>query len=458
MSCVGWRSCTDLEGPPEDSERAAICSDKHSHYARGSAGPSGRTVGDRRGLRHLPATRTATVTLGRGAEGVIGIGRVKTPTLAIACRREIEIREFVPAGYFEVVATAKAGGGSFRMRHAPKPRILKREDARAVLDAARDFEGPLGVRVEDKRQRPPRLHDLPSLQKLCSARFGWPASKTLDVAQELYDGAGKKILTYPRAEVRYLPESAIADVPKIVAGLRAGRSYAAIPVPSPPAIRKGRNGAFHDKGLEGASHHAIVPNVNTIGALKEVWPRLSPDEKKLFDAVARSYLAAVMPDWAGLSLLIRLSQAGTELSSEEVGALLGTRNVKGIGAALSRTRGTLSAAGIRLEEAAVRRTVRGRSIWTGETEDPPGDARSRTGALPLDGWRRTQRFGDRERSSWGALVDRYWPKPWIRHLWLEQRFDVKYGHQGLTERIRVGGTSGVCGRFRCPRLGLCEYP
>ena len=91
------------------------------------------------------------------------------------------------------------------------------------------------------------------------------------MAQELYDGTGKKILTYPRAEVRYLPESAIPDVPKIVAGLRAGRSYSAIPVPSPPAIRKGRDGAFHDKGLEGASHHAIVPNVNTIGELKEVW-------------------------------------------------------------------------------------------------------------------------------------------------------------------------------------------
>ena len=49
----------------------------------------------------------------------------------------------------------------------------------------------------------------------------------------------------------------------------------------------------------------------------------------------------------------------------EVAALLGTRNVKGIGAALSGTRNTLSAAGIRMDEAAMRRTVRGRSVWTG---------------------------------------------------------------------------------------------
>ncbi len=248
-------------------------------------------------IYNLSLTRTATVTLGRGARGVIGIGRVKTPTLAIACRRELEIRDFVPVAYFEVVATAHADGGEFRMRHAPKERIVERAKAEAVVEAAREFEGPLGVRVEDKRQRPPRLHDLPSLQKLCSSRFGWTASKTLEVAQELYDGEGKKILTYPRAEVRYLPESAAADASKIVAGLRAGRAYADIPMPSPPAIRKGRNGAFHDKGLEGASHHAIVPNVNRIGDLREVWPRLAADEKKLFDAVARSYLASVMPDY-----------------------------------------------------------------------------------------------------------------------------------------------------------------
>jgi len=183
------------------------------------------------------------------------------------------------------------------MRHAPPERIVRREIAQEVVNAAQGFAGALGVRVEDKRQGPPKLHDLPSLQKLCSSRFGWPASKTLDVAQELYDGQGKKIITYPRAEVRYLPESLIPDVPKIVAGLQAGKSFNTIPVPDPPVIRKGASGTFHDQGLEGASHHAVIPNVNMIDHLREVWPRLSIDEKKLFDVVARAYLAAVMHDF-----------------------------------------------------------------------------------------------------------------------------------------------------------------
>ena len=248
-------------------------------------------------IYNLSLTRTATVILGQGARGVIGVGRVKTPTLAIVCKRELEIRNFMPQAYFEVVATANVAGGQFQMRYAPQERIVRREVAEKVVEAVQGFEGALGVRVEDKRQGPPKLHDLPSLQKLCSSRFGWAASKTLEVAQELYDGQGKKIITYPRAEVRYLPESLISDVPKIVAGLQAGKSFSAIPVPDPPIIRKGASGSFHDKGLEGASHHAVIPNVNTVDNLRDVWPRLSIDEKKLFDVIARAYLAAVMPDF-----------------------------------------------------------------------------------------------------------------------------------------------------------------
>ena len=267
----------------------------NTEYANLYAAAVARRQADQ--IYNLSLTRTATVILGRGARGVIGVGRVKTPTLAIACKRELEIRDFAPTRYFEVVATARVEAGLFQMRHAPKDRIVRREMAQEVVNVAQGFEGPLGVQVKDKRQGPPKLHDLPSLQKLCSSRFGWPAAKTLAVAQELYDGQGKKIITYPRAEVRYLPERSVSDVPRIVAGLQVGQAFSKIPVPKTPVIRKGARGSFHDKGLEGASHHAVVPNVNTIDDLNKVWPRLSSDEKKLFDVIARAYLASVMPDF-----------------------------------------------------------------------------------------------------------------------------------------------------------------
>ncbi len=248
---------------------------------------------------NLSLTRTATKTLlAPGIRGVIGIGRVKTPTLAIVCLRELEIRNFKAEDYFEVVATATVAGGSFLMRHAPsaKLRIKERLRADAIAKAAGGHQGPLGVSVEDKRQAPPRLFDLPSLQKTCSQRWGWTADKTLLVAQELYDGDGKKLITYPRAEARYLTENQISDVPTIVAALTRLRGFAQLEI-APPVIRRGKTGHFCDKALGGVSHHAVVPNVNVLNDLETRLVRLSEDEKRLFALICRSYLAAVMPNY-----------------------------------------------------------------------------------------------------------------------------------------------------------------
>ena len=248
---------------------------------------------------NLSLTRTATRTLvARGTKGVIGIGRVKTPTLAIVCLRELEIRDFKVDDYFEIVATAKVEDGTFTMRHAPPPkaRIRDKAVAEVIARAATKHTGPLTVGVEHRRQAPPRLYDLPALQKTCGQRWGWTADKTLSVAQELYDGDGKKVLTYPRAEARHLAENQIADVEPIVAAMLRLRGFAHLVI-DPPVIRRGKSGHFCDKALEGVSHHAIVPNVNVMDDLEARIARLSDDEKRLFALVCRSYLAAVMPDY-----------------------------------------------------------------------------------------------------------------------------------------------------------------
>ena len=65
----------------------------NSEYARLYAAAVARRQADQ--IYNLSLTRTATVILGQGARRVIGVGRVKTPTLAIVCKRELEIRNFV---------------------------------------------------------------------------------------------------------------------------------------------------------------------------------------------------------------------------------------------------------------------------------------------------------------------------------------------------------------------------
>ena len=96
---------------------------------------------------NLSLTRTATRTLlARGVKGVIGIGRVKTPTLAIVCLREIEIRDFRIEDYFEIVATAKVEDGTFLMRHAPpaKARIQRPRRGRIHRQGRRQAHRPTG--------------------------------------------------------------------------------------------------------------------------------------------------------------------------------------------------------------------------------------------------------------------------------------------------------------------------
>ena len=263
---------------------------------------------------NLSLTRAATKALvPAGVRGVIGIGRVKTPTLAIVCRRELEIRDFKPEDYFEVVATATVPGGSFQLRHAPPParRIKARAEAEAIAALAEGFSGPLSVKVEARRQAPPRLLDLPALQKTCGQRWGWTAEKTLAVAQELYEGEGKKLITYPRAEARYLAQNQIGDVPAIIAALLRLRGFAALDI-SNPVIRRGKSGHFHDKGLEGVSHHAVVPNVNVVADIEARIARLTDDEKRLFALVCRSYLAAVMPDYEYRQTTVLMDVSGHE--------------------------------------------------------------------------------------------------------------------------------------------------
>src|SRR5689334_22863348 len=263
---------------------------------------------------NLSLTRAATRALvPAGTRGVIGIGRVKTPTLAIVCRRELEIRDFRPEDYFEVVATAAVAGGTFRLRHAPPParRIEERTRAEAIAALAEGFRGPLSVAVEARREPPPRLPDLPALQKACGWRWGWTAERTLSVAQELYDGEGKKLITYPRAEARYLAERQAEDVPAVLAALLRLRGFAALEVGA-PVIRRGRSGHFHDKGLAGVAHHAVVPNVKVVADLEARIARLGEDEKRLFALVCRSYLAAVMPDHEYRRTTVRMDVGGHE--------------------------------------------------------------------------------------------------------------------------------------------------
>src|SRR5437868_6335672 len=151
----------------------------------------------------MNATRAATIRGRAWVGGVVSLGRVQTPTLALMVKREREIQAFVSEPYWLVHAT-------FDPRYAglwfegEETRIFG-DPERAPAIAAR-VAGKEGVveSVERKEQKEiaPLLYDLTSLQRDANRRFGFSARRTLQAAQSLYEG--KKAITYPRTSSRYL--------------------------------------------------------------------------------------------------------------------------------------------------------------------------------------------------------------------------------------------------------------
>jgi len=238
----------------------------------------------------INATRAQTVRARRaGHEGVFSLGRVQTPTLALIVARDKEIADFVPTDYFEVVADFRAPGGEYRGRWVGKDgsRFDKKEDAETVV---RKVEGKRGAvaSVEKKaaREKPPLLHDLTSLQRAANVRYAFTAAKTLELAQSLYE---KKFITYPRTSSRHLSKAVAEEAEAHVRAASVG--------PYVPFIEKilaagrpkltGRH--VDDKKV--TDHHAVIPTKQRIKA-----DALSPDEKRIYDLVARRFLAAFFPD------------------------------------------------------------------------------------------------------------------------------------------------------------------
>jgi DNA topoisomerase-3 len=260
----------------------------------------------------LNATRAVTVRLRTGPESTLySIGRVQTPTLALVVERERTIRAFVPRDYWELKARLARRGGEGFTATWTRGRITRfgvRSLAEAVVErdrahgAASDPQGPVVEKVDQKKTRepPPFLFDLTSLQRTANRRFGLSASRTLEIAQALYET--HKVLTYPRTDSRHLSHDLAGELPKIFRGVAQIPDYAPLVAPlieQPPSPRNRR--VFDDAMVQ--DHHAIIPTGKA--ARLEALDR---DEKRVFDLVVRRFLGAFYPDaeFANTELVVRV--------------------------------------------------------------------------------------------------------------------------------------------------------
>ena len=237
------------------------------------------------------ATRAATVKVG-SPRNPIPIGRVKTPTLALIARRDEEIKAFIPVPYWEVVAdfTSQSGkpyGGKWF--DGPRKSTPTGDEAEAIASAVRAAAAAKVVRVDKtpRVEQPKLLFDLTSLQREANSKFGFTAKRTLSAAQSLYDT--HKLLTYPRTNSKYLTTDMVDSLKGIAANVGgADAQYAAAGryVAGLASLPLGRVVADDKVG----DHHAIIP---TDGP--QDLSGIGPDERKIYDLVARRFLAAFHP-------------------------------------------------------------------------------------------------------------------------------------------------------------------
>lgn len=231
----------------------------------------------------MNATRAFTLRF----DTLLSVGRVQTPTLAILVKRRKEIENFKPESYATVTADFSDYKGIwFDAKQENDTHIASAEEARRIAAAIKGKIGTvIAAETSHKKDLPPQLYDLTSLQRDANKLLGFTANKTLQVAQDLYEK--RKALTYPRTDSRYLPPDMI---PKVVTTMKLlPEEYQSF---VPGALPSGKLPV--SKRTVDASkvtdHHALIPT-----ALRVDPSKFTEDERALYDLVTRRLLSAFYP-------------------------------------------------------------------------------------------------------------------------------------------------------------------
>jgi DNA topoisomerase-3 len=235
------------------------------------------------------------------------VGRVQTPTLAVVVEREEKIRAFKSRDYWEIHATFGAQAGQYPgkwfdpafKKPTPKQiedgadaearaeRLWTEAEAQAIAQAVRGQPASVSEESKPTIQACGLLYDLTSLQREANSRFGFSAKTTLALAQSLYEK--HKALTYPRTDSRALPEDYLGTVKQTFEMLADSPLNHLAPhalVALNQGYLKPTKRVFDNSKV--SDHFAIIPTLQAPSGLSEA-------EQKLYDLVARRFIAVFYP-------------------------------------------------------------------------------------------------------------------------------------------------------------------
>lgn len=260
-----WISSLTEDAIREGFEKLKDQKEMQSLYEAGLS----HAIGD--WLLGMNATRLYTLKYGQNKQ-VLSIGRVQTPTLALIVNRQLEIENFVPKAFWELKTVYRNTTFS-----ATKGRFSSVEEGTDFLEKVKNTDFFVtDISTKKGNESAPRLFDLTSLQVECNKRFAMSADDTLKTIQSLYE---KKVTTYPRVDTTYLSEDIYPKVPDILKGLK---DYTLLTTSLLSSKLPKSKKVFDNKKV--TDHHAIIPTGVHPTALSE-------QEKKVFDLVARRFIA-----------------------------------------------------------------------------------------------------------------------------------------------------------------------
>ncbi|PYZ97673.1 DNA topoisomerase III [Alteribacter lacisalsi] len=245
----------------------------------------------------INASRLYTLLIQKkGARDVFSVGRVQTPTLKLIRDREVEIENFKPEPFYEIEGHFKTEAGSYKGK--VKGRFKTKDDVRELLKkhtVPLDGTGTV-KKVADqlKRQKPPKLHSLSTLQTAMNKKYKYSPSKTLKIVQSLYDQP-LKLVTYPRTDTQHITESEFKYLRNNLDGYKrlAGAGF------EPASLAPDKR---YVDGSKVQEHHAIiptkkVPDAGTVQGLRS-------DQRNVYMEIVNSMLAMFHRDHTYLETTI----------------------------------------------------------------------------------------------------------------------------------------------------------
>lgn len=222
----------------------------------------------------------------------LSAGRVQSVAVRLICDREEEIKNFVPEEYWNIYARLQAGAKELVVKlvrvNNKKAVLANREAVDKILAALADAAYVVdSVTVKEKKKTPVPPFTTSAMQQEASRRLSMMAKKTMQIAQQLYEGipvGGKSIglISYMRTDSVRINEETQAQAREFILN-KYGRAF----VPEKP------NRYSSGKGLVQDAHEAIRPTSvdRTPTMLK---PYLTPQQYKLYKLIWERFVASQM--------------------------------------------------------------------------------------------------------------------------------------------------------------------